>query len=315
MTKIQNILPTIFKQTPVPEISQTPALSANQQTKLTWSRIIESRADVPEIYKPFFTDGDAFPYTVFTPARAGFVTKATEKLICAFAREIYVLEKSEDTFETQCYPIDGISYIEVKSILLDAHIKISGVTKQGVSTSTTIKFNSANEYLFTPILQKMRSATSDSKSVVQSSELDKFDHLLRSNYKFMNYARQSLLAGEKVIQSILQPEIRVPVFKALGRLFSKIISPTHISILTDRELIVIREDEPQNRTVGRYGGLWNYIPLNKIASLTLNGKNDDLLILSIQLPESIRLEYLFQASAKHELDQLLDRFNELTAKQ
>jgi len=224
-------------------------------------------------------------------------------------------KKNEGTFETQCYPIDGINYIEVKSILLDSHIKISGVTKQGVSTSTTIKFNSANEYLFTPILQKMRSAISESKSAVQSSELDKFDYLLRSNYKFMNYARQSLLAGEKVIQSILQPEIRVPVFKALGRIFSKTISPTHISILTDRELIVIREDEPQNRTVGKYGGLWNYIPLNKIASLTLNGKDDDLLILSIQLPESIRLEYLFQASAKHELDQLLDRFNELTAKQ
>jgi hypothetical protein len=314
LTKIQNILPTIFKQTPVPEISQTPTLSANQQTKLTWSRIIETHADVPEIYKPFFVDVEAFPYTVFTPARAGFVTKATEKLICAFAREIYILEKNEGTFETQCYPIDGISHIEVKSILLDAHIKISGMTKQGVSTSTTIKFNSANEPLFKPILDKMRSAASDDKSAVQSLELDKFDHLLSLNFKFMNYARQCLLAGEKVIQSILQPEIRVPVFRVLGRVFSKTISPTHISILTDRELIVIREDEPQNRTVGRYGGLWNYIPLSKVTSLTLNGKDDDLLILSIQLPESIRLDYSFQASAKHELDQLLDRFNELTAK-
>ena len=52
--------------------------------------------------------------------------------------------------------------------------------------------------------------------------------------------------------------------------------------------------------------------MNKIVSLSLRRKDNDLLVLSIWLPESVRLEYLYQASAKRELDQLLDQFRELT---
>ena len=212
--------------------------------------------------------GQAFPYTVFTPSRDGFFHRSTEKLICILGQEIYVLEGRENTFEAQCYPIEGISYVEVKDILLDSHFKISGVTKQGVPASSTIKFNSVGDYLFTPILKRIRLATVDSRDAAQNSESDKFDHLVRLNYKFMNYARHSLLAGEKVIHFILQPEIRVPVVKILGKTYYRAISPTHMSILTDRELITISEDEPKNRAIGKYGGIWTYIQLNKIVSLT-----------------------------------------------
>jgi len=262
---------------------------------------------------PFFVDGQAFPYTILTPSREGYIDRTTEKLICDFGNEIHILERSGNTFEAQCYPLEGISYVEVRSVLLYSHIKINGVTKQGVPASSTIRFNSVGDYLFTPILKRMRLATVDSKDAVQSSELEKFDHLIRLNFKFMNYAKRSILAGDKVIHSILQPEIRVPVFKVLGWTYYKTISPTHMSILTSRELITIRENEMQSGA-GKYGGIWNYIPLNKIVSLTLSRKNNDLLVLSIQLPESVRLEYLFQDSAKQELDQLLERFSELTAR-
>jgi hypothetical protein len=84
-----------------------------------------------------------------------------------------------------------------------------------------------------------------------------------------------------------------------------------VSILTDRELIIIREEERQGGK-DKYGGIWDYIPLNKIVTLSLGEKDSNLLGLSIQLPESARLEFLFQASAKQEIDQLLHRFRELT---
>lgn len=314
LTKMRNILPTIWRQISVPEIPWAPKLTAGQITMSTWAKIIESYADVPKTYKEFFApfkDGQAFPYTILTPSRDGFLYKSAEKLICILGQEIYVLEGRENTFETQCYPSEGISYVEVKNILLDSHLKLDGVTKQGIPASSIIRFNSVGDYLFTPIVKKIRLAMVDSKDAAQNSESDKFDHLVRLNYKFMNYARRSLLAGEKVIHFILQPEIRVPVVKILGKTYYRAISPTHMSILTDRELITICEEEPKNIVVGKYGGIWTYIQLNKIVSLTLNRKDNDLLALSIQLPEGTRLEYLFQSSAKQELDQLLERFKEL----
>ena len=85
-----------------------------------------------------------------------------------------------------------------------------------------------------------------------------------------------------------------------------------MSILTDRELIVIREDITRRKD-DRYGGIWDYIPLIKILSLTLKVKDRNLLVLTIQLPENTCLELLFQVSAKGELNQLLNQFKELTA--
>ena len=75
---------------------------------------------------------------------------------------------------------------------------------------------------------------------------------------------------------------------------------------------MIREEAIQGRK-DKYGGTWDYIPLNKITALTLSAKDDNLLALSIQLPENECLEYLFKVSMKAELDQLLDRFKGLTS--
>ena len=315
LTKMRNILWMNWRQVYTSTIAGLPTLSAAEQTKSSWAKSIESYDAVPNVYKdffePFLADGRVFPYTVLTPSYEGFIHRTTEKLICNFGHEIYVLERSGNTFEAQCYPLEGISYVEVRTILLDSRIKISGVTRHGVPTSSTLKFNSVTDYLFTPILERIRLATFDSKDAAQSSELEKFDHWVRLNYKFMNYAKHSLLAGEKVIHTIMQPEIRASVLTVLGKTYYRTISPTHVSILTDRELILIRE-EVRKSGEDKYGGIWDYIPLNKIVTLSLSGKDSNLLVLSIQLPESARLEYLFQASAKREIDQLLERFRELT---
>jgi hypothetical protein len=129
----------------------------------------------------------------------------------------------------------------------------------------------------------------------------------------MNYAKRSLLGGEKVIQTIMQPEIRAKVLKVLGKTYYRMLSPTHVSILTDRELIMIREEQGWSRK-DKYGGTWDYIPLSKIVNLSLSRKDSNLLVLSIQLPETGHLDFLFEASAKGKLDQLLNGFRELTTR-
>ena len=139
-----------WRQAYTSTIALLPTVGAAEQTKSSWAKPIKSCAAVPNVYKDFFelflADGRVFPYTVLTPSHEGFIHRTTEKLICDFGREIYVLERSGNTFEAQCYPLEGISYVEVRTILLDSRIKISGVTRQGVTTSSTFKFNSVTDY-------------------------------------------------------------------------------------------------------------------------------------------------------------------------
>jgi hypothetical protein len=297
-------------------IARLTRLTPVEDKNTSWAQPIKSYAEVPDAFKGFFepllADGRAFPYTVLTPTFEGYLHPTTEKLICNLEGEVCVLERTGNTYLPQCYPLEGISYLEVRTVLLDSRIKITGVTKNGISASSTLKFNTATDILFTPILEYIRLAAIGSREGHSVSESEKFDLWMSTSFKFMSYARRSLLAGEKVIQAILQPEIRAVMMRFLGMTLYRRISPTFASILTDREFILIREEEKQFASE-KYGGIWDYIPLNKIEKISLIPKDTTVLALTIQLPHNDRLECLFQSSAKGEVDQLIDRLKKLTA--
>jgi hypothetical protein len=294
---------------------RVPTLGAlAERTQLSWAKRIPSYAEVPGAYQDFFEPlrmaGQDMPYTVLAPSYEGFLHRAAEKLVCAFGQEVHILEGSGSTFEAKSFPLAGISYVEVRAVLLNSHIKIYGLTDQGVPSSATLRFNTVTDYLFRPIVKRIRLGAGEARLATPRSEGKTFDHLVRVNYKFMNYARQSLLAEETAIHAILQPEIREGVLSVLGKTYYRTISPTHMSILTDGELITIREEVGWGGKE-RYGGVWDYVPVDKIVSLSLSEKGSSLLNLSIQLPEGARLDSLFQASARQDLEQLLDHVKKL----
>jgi len=316
LAKMHAILKGTGRQFQTPGMVESSRLSAAEQTRLSWAKLIESYESVPDTYKSFFepllASGQAFPYTVLTPAFSTSGHQITEKLVCTFDRAVHILERNGNTWAEQCYPFDGISHVMMKTVLLDSRIKISGVTKQGLPASSLIRFNTVTDFLFTPVIRKIRLNAVDSTDGVRNSELEKFDHWAVSNYKFMSFARHSLLGVEKVIHAILQPEIRASRFRFFGITFYRTVSPAHVGILTDRELIMIQEEVVARED--KYGATWDYIPLNKITALTLSRKDDNLLTLSPQFPENEHLKYLFQISMKEEVDQLLERFKEVKFK-
>jgi hypothetical protein len=313
--KMENALRMILGHGQHQKRPKPPLLSAAEATQLSWANSIKSLAEVPAAYKDFFesllAEGEEFPYTVLTPSYKGFLHRAAEKLVCVLSGELHILERRGSTFEAQSFPLNGISCVEVRTMLLDSSINITGVTKQGIPAVSTLRFNSVTDYLFTPIVERIRSINIDSRGAVQRSELERFDDWMSLNYKFMNYAKRSLLGAEKVVHATLQPEIRAEAFTVLGRTFHRTVSPTQAIILTDSELITIREEATRRRE-DRYGGVWDYIPLNKIAGLSILRQDNGLLMLSVQLPESVHLDYLFQASAQGDVDQIQDRFGVLT---
>jgi len=298
----------------IPEMIESLRLSPTEQAMLTWAELIESYENVPDAYKSFFkpllANGQAFPYTVLTPAFNTSLYQDTEKLVCTFDHAIHILERNGNTWAEKCYPFDGISHLMMKTLWLESRIKIGGMTKQGIPDSSIMRFNVATNFLLTPIIREIRLNTDDSTIEVRNSEFEKFNLWSVSNYKFMNFARDSLLGMEKVIHYMLQPEIKTSRFKFFGIPFYRVVSPAHVGILTDRELIMIQEEVVAREDV-KYGATWDFIPVNKITELSLSRNDDNLLILSPKLPENEHLEYLFQISMKEEINLLLERFKEL----
>jgi len=285
-------------------------LTADEQTRRSWAKLLKSYDEVPDVYQDFLKtlpDG-APPYMVLTPSYEGFISRTNERLFCSFSDMVFVAEKQRDVVTSTCYSFEDINYVEVGTILLKSWIKISGVASRGVLTSSTLRFNSVTEYMFAPLLQGIRPAAHDAGGADLRAERAKFEYLLKLNFKFMNYARRSILPGERVLQSILQPAIRVQIFRVFDLPFSRTISPAHITILTDKELIII-QDEPTklwDKAV-EYGGVWKYIPLNRIASVSLAQREDNLLVVSIHLLADDRIDTLFAASNEHALRLFLEQ--------
>jgi hypothetical protein len=295
-----------------------PAQTAADQTRLTWARVIESYEAVPPAYRTFFepfcAEEQIFPHTLIVPTYDGFLHRPTEQIICDLGDELCVLKKQGTRFESRCYPLDAITFVEMRTSLLTSSIKISGITKQGEPAVSVFEFNSITDPLFTPIVDRIRCTARASRigaqAMDQHLEKEPFSQWSRLNFKFMNYARRSVPDGDTVIDTILQSEIRTHLFTLLGKPIYRMTTFTHAHILTDRELIIIREDEKLTGK-GRYGGIWTYIPLDKIADLSLSARDRDLILFTIRLRPGECIEQLFQATKEAEIARMMGQFKKL----
>jgi hypothetical protein len=289
-------------------------LYSDFRTQRTWARVIEGYDNVPEVFKNFFdphrASGQPFPYTVFTPGLETLGYRITAKLVSVFDREIVFLEANGKGLIAQTYPLDGISFVKMSSMLLDSRFELHGLTTLGIQRSSTVRYSTATDYLFTPVLRKIRLQGVPFNGAAGAPGAEAFDTWITSNFKFMNLARRSLLDGDMVLHAILQPEIRASRFRFLGRTYYTTLSPTHASILTNRELILIHEEALNDRE-DKYGGIWLYLALNKIGSASMSRKTGGLLTLSIQMLSGECFESIFQASREAEIDRLLVKFQGL----
>jgi hypothetical protein len=293
-----------------------PVLTGARQTMMSWSKVIEAYEEIPEIYRPFLDPllaaSDNFPHIVLAPPLDKFLRKTSEKLICDSPDAIHILERSGSQVLKKSYPYQKIGMLEVGIILLKSWITLCGENSEGKSDCTTLEFNTSSERHYAAFLKKIRPAAGQDDDGGLKTERDKFNYLSNLNFKFMNYARSSLMMGEKVIQSMLQPEIRTPAWKLLGWTFHRTVSLAHLAILTDRELILIRDDERSKAIKGvRYGGVWQYIRLDSIRSVKLEDAVDDHLSLVINLAGGDAIKKNFAAASKPELEQLRDKLNEM----
>lgn len=314
LARMQNGLRSIGRNIRGSAGSRGSGLYSDNRTQRTWARVIECYDNVPEVFKIFFErhrdSGRAFPYTVYTPGLETRECKITAKLVSIFQHEIVFLEANGKGLTAQIYPLDGISFVKMSSMLLDSRFELHGLTTRGIQTSSTVRFSTATDYLFTPVLRKIRLHAVRFDGAIRAPGAEMFDEWITSSFKFMNLARRSLLVGDQVLHAILQPELRISRFQFLGRTYYRTLSPTHVSILTDRELILIHEEALDDRD-DKYGGIWLYLALDKIGSVSMSRRNGSLLTLSVRMLSGECFESLFQASMEPEVEQLLVKFRGL----
>jgi len=289
--------------------SQNDILTGARQTMAAWSRVIESYDQIPAIYRgnfdEYFSSQVPFPYILWTPSLEKFPRKTTEKLICDTEDALYIFEKNGNNVDDKCYPYVDVYGSELGIVLLDSWVTVHGKTRHGESAASKIEVNTTSLRYFASIQKKLRPSIDSADKAQLTLERDKFNSLSTINFKFMNYGMESLIAGETVLQILLQHEIREPLFTLFGKTFYKNLSPAHLTILTDHELILLQDVE-RNRDskISQYGGVWQYIPLGCINDVNLSEVGKEHLTLSIHCQPGRTIEKLFDVSKRSELMEL-----------
>ena len=282
-------------------------LTGARQSMRSWAKAVESYDEVPDLYKGFFDalphcDG-AFPYAVLTPKYEGFLRREQEKLVCCQDSNLYVLQNKGSQLKPIAFRLRDIHYVDVGSFLLQSWLNIRGITSDGILT-VTLKFNTVSEHLFGPILNKVRGSTLQPAGTDLNAERAKLSEIAGLSLKLLNLGKGSIQPGERLAGVLWQPEIQAQWLSLFGRPLSRTISPAHLSILTDREVILIRDNPSKD---SKYGATRTFVPLAKIASVSLDEKKDGLLVTSLHLPENDRLDLLYSASNGAKVERVLEQ--------
>ena len=120
-----------------PEWLSWPVLTAGEQTRLSWARVVESYELLPAVSRDPFSalfSGvvQPFPYTVLAPSREGFLNRLNPQLISIHRDTIYVLEKTGSRVGSTCYALAGITHLEIGTILLKSWITLRGARPHSV---------------------------------------------------------------------------------------------------------------------------------------------------------------------------------------
>lgn len=232
------------------------------ETMRTWPKHIRNITEVPWEFKDAFMSTfdyeRDFPYCVYVPDNGTW--HEPTKMLC-MQQDSYTLFQSNGTGTNPIvYALKDINRMEHGLILLSSWLELGGMV-EGRPSSHRLTFNTVREELFKPFFKRFRRLHTPEDIQGQNETDDKFDFLLEKSYKFLNYGKSALLDGERAVDVIYQPGIRVRWFKKLP--FLKNISNGTLFIRTETELILLREQSVKQIT-SKYGVITDFIPLSKI---------------------------------------------------
>lgn len=269
---------------------------ADAPSKRLWPRVIKSHDEIPYGFHEALSDTYAeLPYLIFIPEEQNllFQQKRNAQMLCLHQDRLVILEAVNDQAVSTTYPFNAIRSVEHGKVLLNSWLTINTA-----ETSKTISFNTVVESVFAPIIKALRLSDAQETSadaVKDQQEVAKLGYLWKKNLKYFNYSKQSLLPGETILESVYQPELRRSALTFFKKPVFRTSLPGHLSILTDNEIIFIKESEKTPVVNNSYGGIATYIPLKQVQRVTFEPQNhheaDSVAIFQLVDGKELRFHY------------------------
>ena len=273
------------------------------ETMKTWPIIINADSEIPEYFREVFAEAlevtDAFPHTVLLP-----VSKKMHQMLSIVRNCIYIFEKTESV-KTYIVNKSNFNYLETGKVLLNSWININLIDIP--NTHLKIKYNTTCEAMFSPIIRKIRSFYINEGAMGLAAEegaplmnVETFESIRSQNYKLANYAEECIMPNEEVKSFLYQPVV-------LGKTlfpWSKIVLYPHLSILTDKEFIFIKDGSVKSKDMVRnpHGGIWYYIPLHRIVEIQMGAFEENRVEMEVFLKGNEVIEFVYESSLKEQVE-------------
>ena len=277
----------------------------SQNTMSQWPVQVKRPDQIPDSFCEVLDErfGAKWPYSIYIPPSKWDAEGKRPKVFSMVEDGIMYFEDVKTEVKEVFYPYKNILYVEIGRMLLSSWMTIHGMV-DGTYRQSTISYNTVRDDLFDPIIEKIRAQISPEASVLEDQNGERLSDLKQLDLKFLNYTKQSLLPGEKIVNIIYQPKIQ----EASGKLMKALPEHTHAVVLTDNELILIKEDNHKYKNVhSNYGVVKDFIPLDHITKLTTD-LLDSSLTMHVEVDEKDKLDRVFSEDQSDRVNQLISKF-------
>jgi len=278
-------------------------LTGTRQTMRTWARLLEGWPQVPTAYRAALAarlePQAPFPYAVLVPAFTEGELHLPEQLLFAQDDVLHILSREGDQVTACAYGLADVCSVEMGVVLLVSWLTVEGRTTEGEWRTTTLAFNTASSGLILPLVQRLRAAGPLTKLAGKPPSLAALPD------KFVHYVQESLLPGEQILAWLWRPDITLDAALASLWPFYAATRANHLTVLVDRELILIWDKVTE--TTGDeegYGAVWRYIPLHHITDVSVREDRAGTPHLVVTLCEKVAVERLFTPNQRIELEEL-----------
>lgn len=270
-----------------------------------WAREIKSKNEIPDKFigyiDPYILSMENLPLMIHMPQHPNEDNIALDKIIYFFSNNIYLLkELDNDKIESSTLKTKDIFSIEHGKILLYSWIKLKAPNE--FSEGLFMDFNTVMEPLFKNLIDLVRLSNKATHHVnLNYSEAYDVKSL---DYKFQNYINDVLDEGTDTRYLLFQNPF-------ISSKENKEMSYNHITLLTDDELINIKE-EPDKTNPSKLCVIWTFVPLSNIEKIDIKdyADNDYVSLEITSLNESHSLG-LFEENNKEHLYHLLSTVKDL----
>ncbi len=274
---------------------------------MEWARLIEEIKDIPEIFKHCLSqilgEAAALPYLIYAPQDTWRKRVIYDKLLFIHNKQAYILENVDGRIVTVCHPFEHIINIEHGKILLYSWIRIESVIDNNI-ISSIVEYNTVLEPLFKEILGTIRDAIANTKVNFIDTH-DSFYSIKDLTCRLENYTSTSLLPNQKVMGAMFQPAL----YKSSWFISKQILIPNQLIILTHEEFIIYKE-EFEKADIRKFGGVWLYLPVNKIREIECTPDTSaNLVDLSIRLNGSKRITLTYPLKRSDDVRALISHMH------